>query len=338
MRNWMESELDPSDIVINTSMSLGRNFNDNKFTDKMKDDEARSYVDNIFNIISNKLYDDDLELIKLWEIDANNIEMYKDMQIINNKLIERKDKSAFIVNKNQTLSIMINEEENLRIQCIVDGLNFENIYEYINKVDDYIGKDMSYAFSDRYGYISSNPANLGTGFKVCAILHLPGITKSGEMENVDKSLNEAGIVIEGLYGERLNSTGNIYKIYNKPSICSNEKQIIESMRDTIYDIISAEKKCREIMLLEHKYQLEDKIYRAYGILKNARILKEKEALELLSDIKLGSELGFLNINKRILNYIMVKTKDSFINTKNNLEANDFDIDIERAKVMRTLLD
>lgn len=336
MKNWLNNDTASDGIVINTSMSFGRNFVHSKFTDKLKDDEARNNITSVYNIVSNKIKDD-IKLIRLSELDKDAMKVYRDKQIIDDSLIQRKDKAAFIVNNNETLSVMINEEENLRIQCTVDEIDLENQFEYINKIDDYIGEDMSYAFSNEYGYISSNPINLGTGMKVSVLLHLPGLSASKEIKEISGQLKKAGVIVEGAYGEKSKPIGHMYRIYNKSLIGENEKQIINNMEEAVYNIISDEKEYRHTMLLNNRQEIEDRIFRAYGILTNARILKQDEALELLSDLRLGSEFGLLNINKKVLNNILVKSQDSFINFQIGAEKEELDKDIIRAKVVRELL-
>jgi len=337
MKNWIDSQVSPQDIIINSSIILCRNFKENKFTDKMKCEEARENVDRVFKILVDKEEDEEFKLIKLWEDENELSKTYSDKHIISEKLLKRKDRGAFIVNKNETLSVMINEEDNLRIQCIVDGLNLHDIYKYIDKFDDYIEKDMAYAFHGDYGYLTASPSNIGTGMKATVAMHLPTLTISQEIPNILNGLNRVGMTINGMYGERLKADGNMYNISNQITLGVKEEEIIENLEGVIFNIASEEKKYREIFVAEHKYEVEDKIFRAYGILKNAKILNEKETLELLSYIRFGVELGLLDINKKILNNILISSRNSLVIKNLQSGASSTQQDLERANIVKELL-
>jgi len=337
MKNWIDSQASPQDIIINSSIILCRNFEKDKFTDKMKLEDARDNVDRVFKILCNKAEDEEFNLIKLWEDENESSKTYRDKHIISEELLKRKDRGAFIVNKNETLSVMINEEDNIRIQCMVDGLNLEDIYKYINRIDDYIENDMAYAFHGDYGYLTASPSNIGTGMKATVAMHLPALTISQEIPNILNGLNRVGMTIDGMYGERLRADGNMYQIANQITLGVNEEEIIENLKGVVFNIVSEEKKYREIFLAEHKYEVEDKVFRSYGILKNARLLKSKEALELLSYIRLGVELGLLDIDKKILNNILISSRNSRVMKNLQIGANSTEQNLERANITRKLL-
>ena len=337
MKNWIDSQVSPQDIIINSSINLCRNFKKNKFTDKMKCEEARENVDIVFKILCDKAQDEEFKLIKLWEDENKSSKTYRDKHIISEELLKRKDRGAFIVNKNETLSVMINEEDNIRIQCIVDGLNLHDIYKYINKFDDYIEEDIAYAFHGDYGYLSASPSNIGTGMKATVAMHLPALTISQEIPNILNGLNRVGMTINGMYGERLKSDGNMYHISNQITLGVKEDEIIENLKGVVFNIASEEKKYREIFLAEHKYEVEDKIFRSYGILKNAKILKSKETLELLSYIRFGVELGLLDIDKKILNNILISSRTSLVMKNLQSGASSIEQNLERANIVKELL-
>lgn len=337
MKNWIDSQVSPQDIIISSSISLCRNFKKNRFTDKMKCEEAKENVDMIFKILCDKSQDEEFKLIKLWEEENKCSETYRDKHIISEELLKRKDRGAFIVNKNETLSIMINEEDNVRIQCTVDGLNLHGIYKYINKFDDYIEEDIAYAFHGDYGYLSASPSNVGTGMKATVAMHLPALTISQEIPNILNGLNRVGMTINGMYGEKLKSDGNMYHISNQITLGVKEDEIIENLKGVVFNIASEEKKYREIFLAEHKYEVEDKIFRSYGILKNAKMLKSKETLELLSYIRFGAELGLLDIDKKTLNNILINSRTSLVMKNLKSESSSVEQNLERANIVKDLL-
>lgn len=337
MKNWIDSQVSPQDVIISSSIILCRNFEKNKFTDKMKCEEARDDVDRVFKVLCDKTQDEELNLIKLWEDENESSKIYMDKHIISEELLKRKDRGAFIINKNETLSVMINEEDNLRIQCMVDGLKLEDMYKYINIIDDYIEEDMAYAFHGDYGYLTASPSNIGTGMKATIAMHLPALTISQEIPNILNGLNRVGMTINGMYGERLRADGNMYNISNQITLGVKEEEIIENLKGVVFNIASEEKKYREIFLSEHKYEVEDKIFRSYGILKNAKMLKSKETLELLSYIRFGVELGLLDIDKKILNNILINSRKSLVMKNLQVGATVIEQNLERANIVKKLL-
>ncbi|MBE6050603.1 MAG: protein arginine kinase [Clostridium sp.] len=337
MNNWIEHDTEADDIVISSKVCLIRNFKDSLFTDKIKVEEARDNVDRVFSILSSKDIGEELTLVKLWETDSDIINIYLEKQLITKELIKRREKSAFIVNKAETLSIMINEEDNLRIQCIVGGLNLKEAYDYIDKIDNYIEEDISYAFSEDLGYLTSSISNVGTGFKASVMLHLPAITIKDEFKNIADGLTKVGMNIESLYVEDGKAVGNIYEVSNQLTLGVKEDDVIQNLEGIIDNIITEERNFRELFDKKHKYELEDKIFRAYGILKNARLLKSKETLELLSYVRLGIEMSLFEIKKSILNKLQVNTRKLVIKTSLVEDSDTIQEELYRAKIVKDIL-
>lgn len=337
MKNWIDSEAEAEEIVVSSKVCIARNFYNSLFTDKMKTDEARNNVDRIFGILSDKMKDEELILIKLWEQDIDSSKIYLEKHLISEGLIKRRDISAVIINKNETLSVMINEEDNLRIQCIVDGLDLKNAYNYVNSIDDYIEEVIPYAFDENLGYLTASPTNVGTGLKASVMIHLPALTISEEISNILNGLNKVGINIEGLYLESSKAWGNIYQISNQVTLGVKELETIGNLEGIVNNIINEEKKFRDIVDDEYKYELEDKIFRSYGIMKHAKLIKPKEILDLLSYLRLGVEMGLLNINKKVLNNLLIDTRNSVIQRSLPKGTNSVEQDIYRANIVKERL-
>ncbi|MDS0526832.1 protein arginine kinase [Clostridium sp. SHJSY1] len=337
IKNWINSEAAAQEVVISSKVCIARNFYESLFTDKMKIEEARNNVDKIFEILSKRMEDEEFVLIKFWEHDIDCLKVYLEKYLISEALIKRRDRSAVIINKNETLSVMINEEDNLRIQCIVDGLDLKNAYNYVNKIDDCIEEVMPYAFDENLGYLTSSPINVGTGLKASVMIHLPALTISEEIPNITNGLNKVGINIEGLYLESSKAWGNIYEIYNQITLGIKELEIISNLEGIVNNIINQEKKFRELVDDEYKYELEDKIFRSYGIMKNAKLIKPKEILDLLSYLRLGTEMGLLDISKKVLNNLLIDTRNSVIQIRLPKGTRNVEQDIYRANIVKERL-
>ncbi|MGL4109281.1 protein arginine kinase [Clostridium sp. LP20] len=337
MRNWIDSEALPEDIVLSSRVRLARNFEDLLFTDKMELEDAINYVDKVYEILSRNMEEEELELVKLYEMDYKSSKFYVERGLISEDLLKRRDRSAFVINRDETISVMINEEDHLRIQSIADGLNIKEAYIESNKIDDFIEGEIPYSFHEEYGYLTARPTNMGTGIKASVIIHLPAITMSEEIQNISKGLNQVGMNIRAMYGERIKACGNIYQVSNQITLGVNEEEIISNLEGVVFNIINEEKKSREILMTKYKYEIEDKIFRSYGILKNAIILTYNEILDLSSNLRLGVEMSLLKVDKKVLNRLLVDTRDSVIQSKSEKVLSDNEKNIERAKLVKDIL-
>lgn len=337
MINWIKSEANPEDLVVFSSVKLTRNFKDSKFTDKLKIDEAQDNILKVYDILSEGLKDSNLELIKLWEYDHNFSKGFIEKNLISNKLLDRREKSGFILNKDNTLSVMINEEDNLGIKCISDGLNLKEEYSYADKIDDIIENKMQYAFHQDYGYLTASPSKVGTGLKASAVIHLPVLTANQGIASISKGLNKVGISIASMYNEMNQVYGNLYLVSNQITLGVKEEEIVNNLESVVFNIINEEKKNREIIMTKYNHETEDRIFRAQAILKSARLLNSKEILDLLSNVRLGVELGIINIEKKVLNNILILTRDVMIQSKLGANTSSRDKDIERARIVSELL-
>ena len=335
MRNWIHSKVAPEDIVIGSKVRLARNFDGELFTDKMKTEDAIENVEKVYSILSKQ--NEAFKLFKLWDLDYNLSKAYMEKHLISGDLLKRKDRGAFVINEDETISIMINEEDHLRIQCITDGFNLKEAYNEANKIDDLIEQEVDYAFHEDYGYLTSSPTNVGTGLRASVMIHLPALTMSEEIPSILKGLNQVGMTISGVYKEGSKVYGNIYEVSNSISLGVNEEEIISNLEGVVLNIISEEKKFREILLTKYNDEIEDKIFRSYGILKSAKLIDSREMLQILSDLRIGVELSLIDIHKETLNRLLIETKDSLLqlNSEKNLTIKDKRI--ERANLVKKIL-
>lgn len=336
MDNWILN-CNQNDIVISTKIQLSRNIEKIPFPEKLTVADGRKNVEKIYNSIKHNFLDDDLKLYEIWENDKNFFNEYLDKNLISNTLLENADKSSFILNKDETVSIMINEEDHIKIQCITSGLNLEDVLENIVKIDEEIEKNIKYAFDEDFGYLTSRIENVGAAMKVYISIHLPAITMSGEIEKISKRLKNKGLDIKGLYIDGSNSLGNMYVISNISSLGITEENIICTIKEEVFNLIADEYRFREIMIGKCKYELEDKIYRALAILQHAVLLDFKEALDLISKVRLGIELSLISLDKEKINELILNIKDSSIENMSGRKLSEKETEYERANIVRKLL-
>lgn len=337
MKNWIYSESSSEDIVLSCKIKLSRNFSNIIFTDKMSLEYAKSNLDKVNSILMKESYFKEFIFHKLWEYEYREAKSFVDKGIITSDLLKRKERGAFSTNNDNTITIMFNEEDNLRIQCVTGGLNLIEVYDEANRVDDIIEKNFGYAFSEDYGYLTANPSSVGTGLRASVILHLPALSMSDGVTNILKELNKVGMTINSVYSEGTRGIGNIYEVSNSITLGVTEEEIISNLDGVVKNIISEEKKLREILSSKYQFELEDKVCRAYGVLNSAKLLTSNEILELLSSIRLGTEMLMLDVNKTLINKLLIETRDSVIQSKVGKNLNTRDRNIYRADVVKEIL-
>lgn len=337
MNNWIHKSSNESDIVLSSKIKLSRNFKDLPFPNKLNYIKGRENGKNIYNVLLNELNDEKITLYEMWNSNENINKEYEEKNLISKELFKNADKASFVVNEDETLSIMINEEDHIKLQCITAGLNLEDALKNAIIIDDKIEKNLSYAFDEKLGYLTTKLENLGTGMKASVVIHLPALKMSDEIKNISKHLGQIGMNIKGVYLEGTEVYGNIYEISNKVSLGIKEEDITNQLKSMVLNIISEEKKFREILLNKCKYELEDKVYRAYGILKSAVLLEFKETINLLSDVRLGAELALIDIDKNKLNELLVVTKNLSLQNRLEKSLDAKQIKFERAKLVKEIL-
>lgn len=324
-------------IVLSSKVLLSRNLSDLPFPNKLNYIKGRDNGKNIYNVLKNELVDEELTLYEIWNINEEIGKQYLERDLITEELMKNSDKSSFILNKEENVSIMINEKDHINLQCISQGLNLENAFETAIKIDDKIEHNFDYAFDENLGYLTSSPENIGTGMKAVVVLHLPALTMSEEIKNISKSLSKAGFNIRGLYLDGAKVYGNIYKIINKVSLGLTEEDIINKLKQEVLNIIKEENKFREILLSKCKYELEDKVYRSYGILRSAVLLDYKETIELISNVRLGIELSLMEIDQNSLDKLFMLINDSSLQNYLGRYLDAKEIKFERARLVNRVL-
>ena len=254
-------------------------------------------------------------------------------------LEERLPYRNLVVSDDASIVIMVNEEDHLRIQSMVSGLRLQKAYEHAKKIDKAIEAKYSYAFDERFGYLTACPTNVGTGLRASVMLHLPALTISGRITRLIRSIIQLGYSVRGLYGEGSEALGNIYQISNQRTMGVSEEDTIEQLTKIVEGIIAEERKSRQSLLHNDKEGLEDVLWRSYGVLQYARRVNGKEALTKLSDIQLGVDLEILPPwGKDSFNELIAITRPNFLSKyAGNDDLSDIERDSYRAKVIRQKL-
>lgn len=293
---WYEQENDTvNGVVISSRIRLARNLGNYAFPNRIRDKEAYQLIEDVRNAF---FQDESFTEGFFEEIHMENVRQVDKMAMMERHMISPlfisvKTPTALILSKDEGVSIMVNEEDHIRIQSLKVGMNLTEALDVANKVDHLLEERLNIAFHEKLGYLTACPTNLGTGLRASYMIHVPALETTGQLKFLFDAIGKFGLTVRGIYGEGSEGQGSIYQISNQVTLGMNEQEIIDNLTAVTRQIIEQELVVREKFVKERRLEFEDAIYRSYGVLSQARILSSKEAMTLLSDIKLGLELGIL---------------------------------------------
>ena len=279
-------------IVISSRVRLARNLRGHPFPGWAKKNDRLQVLELIKPQVEALPEMDDALSAYLQELTALEKQLLVERHLISREHAAKGAGSAVVVDKQQMLSIMINEEDHLRMQVLRPGLQLRNAFKVLDKVDSALETKLDYAFHPQLGYLTACPTNVGTGMRASAMVHLPGLVLSEQINQVIQAINKIGLAVRGLYGEGTEAMGNLFQISNQITLGEPEEEIISQLNKVIEKIIENEENARQILLQQKPGTLLDNIGRGFGILSHAYAMTSKEALNLLSFLKLGVDLGF----------------------------------------------
>lgn len=312
---WMKKEGPDSDIVLSSRVRLARNLDNVPFpiaAPKEKLDEVVELAEEKFANLGHRKFGQ-LELLKMETLKANEKRVLVEKHLISPHLSDESKAGAVILSEDESLSIMINEEDHFRIQVLLSGFQLARGLEFANEIDDWMEDKLDFAFSEKRGYLTSCPTNVGTGLRASVMMHLPALVVTRQMKRILPAINQLGLVVRGIYGEGSEALGNLFQISNQITLGLSEKDIVQDLTGIVSQIIQHERNARETLLQQSRLQLEDKVYRSLGILSHARSIESKEASQRISDVKLGIDLGLIkDISGNIMNELIILTQPGFL--------------------------
>ena len=334
--NWyLQSEKD-SDVAISTRIRLARNLSEFKFN--LKDEKSINELGNKIKELSwNIGYG--LKFFKLKDMDDITKMSLVEKNLISPEFaLNKNDIGSILINDDENICIMINEEDHLRIQVFSSGLNIENTLNLAKELDEKIGSYLNYAMNKNYGYLTSCPTNVGTGLRVSVMLHLPALRKTKNIENVLNAIANFGVNIRGIYGENSKSSSDMFQISNKQTLGLTEEDIAKNIKIITQKLIEQERTARKF-LIKDNIDLEDKVYRSFGILKNCRKISSGEARELLSIVKLGTDLGIIDemTDLKVLK-LYLYTKPANLQKYLGQQYEEIERDLKRAEVIKQIIE
>lgn len=331
--SWYLENGKDSDVVISTRIRFARNLSGMQFTNRATDEE----LEEILKKVKNAEIDKDLHFIKLEDLDELMQNSLVEKHIISGDLLKKKY-AGILLNDAEDVSIMINEEDHLRIQVMKAGFELENSLKDAINIDEKIASKLDYAYDEKYGFLTACPTNIGTGLRASVMLHLPALRITGRIEKVLEVINKVNLNVRGIYGEGTEAIGDLYQISNKVSLGVTEEEIIENLGAIVKKVIEQERKAREF-LKNNAGDIEDKIYRKFGNLVYAKKMSHSECAKLISIVRMGINMGIITeIDNQKINEINIISKVATLQKylKKNLDANERDI--ERAKLIKQIIE
>ncbi|MHC4660703.1 MAG: protein arginine kinase [Planctomycetota bacterium] len=310
---WLGGEGPESDIVISSRIRLARNIRDFRFPNQATDDERELLEQTISKRLEGIDLGREMTYVPLHKTDTLEKQFLVERHLISKELASTTDPRGVMFDDAETLAIMVNEEDHLRIQAMRSGLELELLWEEINGTDQKIEKELDYAFSSQFGYLTSCPTNVGTGMRVSIMLHLPVLVMTKQIEKIFQAMSKIGLAVRGLYGERTRALGDFYQISNQITLGKSEDTIVKDLVEVIPKVIEYERKWRDSLLDESRARLEDTVFRARGLLESARIIDSEETMNLLSAVRMGVNLGMINnIPISTVNELFIQTQPAHL--------------------------
>lgn len=291
--SWLTEEGKESDLVLSTRIRLARNLEGKTFSHCADASELEAVCSEAAGALELAPSMKDSVFLDMNDTTEQDRMILAERRLISRAMVKRFADRGLAVVRGEKLSVMINDEDHLRLQSFESGLALSEAFERVSRLDDDLDGSLEFAFSDRYGYLTACATNVGTGLRVSAMVHLPGLVHNGDIRQVSDGLRHVRLSVRGGYGEGSEVAGDFFQISNSITLGLSESDTVKNMDAHIRKVLEFEKKARESLLKEARSLLEDKIWRAYGILRNARMIDSREAMGLISAVRLGVGLGII---------------------------------------------
>lgn len=336
MANWYLQNGKESDVVVSSRVRLSRNLNDFNFLNRCSKEKQEEILEKIKEIVPSLGYG--LKFLKLDDLDEITILSLVEKHLISPEFaVKDKNAKAIIINDEENICIMLNEGDHIKMQVFSAGQELENIMNLVVELDEKLGEMVEYAYNKNFGYLTASPVDIGTGMKASVIVHLPALTLTGNLSKVLRIVNNLGMSIKGVYGEGSQNYGDLYQISNNQTIGITEKEIIANVKNITEKIIEQERTARKY-LCKNEIELRDMVYRAFGVLTYASKLGTEECRKLLSEVKMGVDLGILNeIDDGKVRKLELYTKPGNLQKYVGKALDGYERELKRAEIIKQII-
>ena len=341
---WLKGEGPESDIVISSRLRLARNLADYPFNTQASPASRKEAELLLKEALAGEATGRALTYVSLGHAPL------VDRQVLLERHLISKEQAALgkehggggergvAVSRQESLAIMVNEEDHLRLQCLRSGLQFEQAWEELDAVDNALARTVKFAFSPQFGFLTCCPTNVGTGLRVSVMLHLPALVIAKQLDKVFEALSRINFTVRGFFGEGSQAMGDFYQISNQVTLGKAEEDLIQDMQKVIPQIIEYERTVRQKLLEQSRERLEDSVWRSHGILRSARCITTEETMERLSALRLGINLGLItDIPMRTINELFITTQPGHLQKQEGRTLDPAERDVARAALVRRQL-
>ncbi len=335
---WLEATGPFSEIVLSSRVRLARNLAGFPFVHRAKVKDLKEVITKTRSVtddtphFTNGFYVDVKRLLPL------DLRFLVERHLISLEMAGDGKSRGLIVGEGESLSLMINEEDHLRIQAFASGLQLDRCYEMSSQLDDALERSLDYAFSEKWGFLTACPTNAGTGMRASILIHLPALVLTKDIDKVLRGVSQVGLAVRGFYGEGSEVKGNFFQVSNQTTLGKSEEDILAGLDKVARQIIEYERSARETLVSSARLEAEDKIWRALGILTNARTLSSDELINLCSAVRLGVGLGVIRaVSPKDLNELLILTQPAHLQKSFDMEMESPERDVKRAEFVRSKL-
>ena len=310
---WLTGEGRDSDIVISSRVRIARNVGGFPFPNRATDGQRRELEQLLHRSVMDTPFADDMNYVRLDRATETEGRVLVERHLISRELADGDGERGVAFKSDETVSIMVNEEDHLRVQVIQPGQELARAWSVASEIDDRIAAGVDYAFDPEFGFLTSCPTNVGTGMRVSVMLHLPGLSMARHLEKVFNAMAKIDMTVRGLYGEGTEAVGDLYQISNQKTLGKSEEDIVANLRSVTPQILDYERRVRDAMMEENRRQIEDQVFRAEGILRGAHLISSEETLYLLSRLRLGINSGIIDdVDISTVNRLLILTRTAHL--------------------------
>ena len=332
---WLRGSGPESDIVISSRIRLARNLAEFPFISRAASGDRAEIERALRESVMRSPAAAEMIYFDVNKLEGIDRQFLVERQLISREHAEAEGARGVAIDPQERVSLMINEEDHLRIQVMHSGLDLIGAWEQVNAIDDLVESQITYAFNDKLGYLTACPTNVGTGMRVSVMLHLPALVITRQIEKLFRSLQKISLAVRGLYGEGSQALGDFYQISNQITLGRSETDLVKQVGDVVPTIIDYERKAREFLIRESHENLHDRVSRAYGILRTAQTISSEETMHLLSSVRMGVNLGLIaDLEIPLLNKLFIYTQPAHLQKLTGSELDTADRNIERARYLR----
>lgn len=337
--SWNGDDGPHHDVVMSCRVRLARNIAGFPFVNRASDHQAVELLNLSQQVLLHEEIAEGMIWVDLNQSTTRDRRLLVERHLISKNLAESPKRRAVAISGDETLSVMINEEDHLRMQVLAPGLALRDAFERLNAVDDAVESRVDYAFSPRWGYLTACPTNVGTGIRFSVMLHLPAMKITGEIDRVRRAAHDMHLAVRGYYGEGSESAGDFYQISNQVTLGKSEQELLDKFEHNIVPrIIEYENEARNMLVERNATLLDDRVHRALAVLRSARLLGAEETMKLLSRVRLGIHLARItDIDPRAINQLFLQAQPAHLQSQAGRTLNNDQLREARANLVRERL-